>query len=224
MDANTEVAFKSAEMLFKMFNEYSQIEAMLLSAKLTAGASLVVAILTFIGNYVVNVHSKKLDYRDDYYKKIIDKRIDAYEKASQFLTIVGVKTSAKVIEGDDVISSIEYYYYCRNIRELDDLLIKSIEVAKYSTWMSKELDYEFKMINNLMVECMRSMRESVTSNNYSASIEEESNELENDLEKKCVIIACKYSALLDKHIVRAETLIKRDWLNLHKVSEFLKDT
>ena len=223
MEANTEVAVKTAEILFKMLNEYSQMEATLSSARLTSVVSLVIAIITLIGNYVVNVHSKKLDYRDDYYKKIIDKRIEAYEIVSQFMTIVSVKTSAKVMEGDSVVSKIDYCYYWRNIKELDDLLRKSIEVAKHSTWLSKELDYELKMINNLMVECMRNMNEATALDNYFGDAKEESNEIAYDIEKKCVVIAHKYSALLDKHICRAESLIKRDWLNLHKVNEFLKD-
>ena len=83
MDANTEVALKTAEMLFKMFNDYSQIDAALSSARLTAGASVVVAVFTLVGNYFINVRSKKLDYRDDYYKKIIDMRIGLINENSQ---------------------------------------------------------------------------------------------------------------------------------------------
>lgn len=221
MDNNTEVTLKTAEILFKMLNDYSQIDVALSSARLAAGASLLIAVITLIGNYVVNVHSKKLDYRDDYYKKIIDKRIEAYEKVSQFLTIVSVKTSVKVTEGDKIVSNIEYYYCCRNIEELEDLLRKSIEVAKYSAWMSKGLDYELKMINNILVECMREMNEFANSNNPICESDNE-NICSPDREKRYVVIACKYGVVLDAHINSAEILIKEDWLYLHKVDEFLK--
>ena len=71
--------------LNNILNNNAHIESTLYTAQLTAIASIIVAILTILGNYMISIHSKKLDYRDDYYRKIIDKRIDAYEKIGQFI-------------------------------------------------------------------------------------------------------------------------------------------
>ncbi len=57
----------------------------LYAAFFTAGASIFAAGITIFGNYRINIQAKKIDFQNEYYKKILDKRIDAYEKLNELI-------------------------------------------------------------------------------------------------------------------------------------------
>ncbi len=57
----------------------------LYAAFFTAGASIFAAGITIFGNYRINIQAKKIDFQNEYYNKILDKRIDAYEKLNELI-------------------------------------------------------------------------------------------------------------------------------------------
>lgn len=67
--------------------------------------AIVTAIVSAVITNVCLWWNKKADYKRDYYKKIIDKRIDAYEKLSVYLDSVWTKKRNTVLKSEAEIYS-----------------------------------------------------------------------------------------------------------------------
>ena len=123
----------------------------LFAAYFTAGASILVAVITIIGNYLINIKSKRIDYRNEYYKKIIDKRMMAYEELERFLSEIDVETDmtfygiANNFKGD----SFHCYMFSGTRSIIKKYLNQSVEICGYNSWYSKKLE---GLVNRLNVD------------------------------------------------------------------------
>lgn len=221
------MTLESIETLNNILNNNAHIESTLYTAQLTAIASIIVAILTILGNYMISIHSKKLDYRDDYYRKIIDKRIDAYEKIGQFIASVDVVGGTKIFEDDKKYKQITYYDCCSSVEKLQNKIRHNIDISIYYSWLSAELEQEIDIINTCLVECCEKMKLSILTGNVvefkSGGIKKfdamtkEYDETELTVE---MYFAKEYYFLLKEHIEKAKEIIKNDRMSLHKVDDF----
>lgn len=123
----------------------------LYAACFTAIASIVVAFITILGNYKINIKSKKVDYQNDYYKKIIDKRITAYEELEKFLAEIDVETDAYIYDKNGERITIHYYTFCEKRMDFQDSAHKSIKICRYNTWYSKNMESLVNLLNLYIV-------------------------------------------------------------------------
>lgn len=123
----------------------------LYAACFTAVASIVVAFITIWGNYKINIKAKNVDYKNDYYKKIIDKRMTAYEELERFLSDIDVETDmtfygiANNFRGD----SYHCYMFSCVRSQIKRYLNQSVKICGYNSWYSKKLE---GLVNRLNVD------------------------------------------------------------------------
>lgn len=90
---------------------------------------------------------KKADYKRDYYKKIIDKRIVAYEKIAEAITKVGIK-SVYVINGEKK----EIFVCFENFTRLDEANKLLISAIKELHWISPKTNKTLWELNNIIAK------------------------------------------------------------------------
>lgn len=114
---------------------------------------LITPLLTGFVTFLVNRNTKKFDYKNDYYKKIIDKRIDAYEKLEEFLSEIDIETDAyiHVVNGESI--KFHYYTFCEKRMDFQEAANKSIKICRYNTWYSKKIENLVNLLNMDMVNC-----------------------------------------------------------------------
>lgn len=113
-------------------------------------STLVVAILTssVVGAVVSSLFSewqKRNDYKRDYYKKIIDKRIDAYEKMAKVLGRIGTKAYYS-IDGENK----EIYVCFENYESLECANSELISILNEVQWISPQTYKELWRLNDVI--------------------------------------------------------------------------
>lgn len=94
---------------------------------------------------------KEIDYKNDYYKKIIDKRMTAYEELERFLSEIDVETDmtfygiANNFRGD----SYHCYMFSCERSQIKRYLNQSVKICGYNSWYSKKLE---GLVNRLNVD------------------------------------------------------------------------
>lgn len=85
---------------------------------------------------------KNIDYKNDYYKKIIDKRMTAYEELERFLSDIDVETDmtfygiANNFRGD----SYHCYMFSCERSQIKRYLNQSVKICGYNSWYSTKLE------------------------------------------------------------------------------------
>lgn len=92
---------------------------------------------------------KKTDYKRDYYKKIIDKRMNAYEKIAEAITKVGTK-SVYVINGEKK----EIFICFESFTKLDEVNKLLISAIKELHWISPKTNKALWKLNNIIAEVL----------------------------------------------------------------------
>lgn len=131
---------------------------------------LLILVLWFIGTYYLQSRFQKnvmkdialqkeeiekrlrnIDYKNDYYKKIIDKRMTAYEELERFLSDIDVETDmtfygiANNFRGD----SYHCYMFSCVRSQIKRYLNQSVKICGYNSWYSKKLE---GLVNRLNVD------------------------------------------------------------------------
>lgn len=131
---------------------------------------LLILVLWFIGTYYLQSRFQKnvmkdialqkeeiekrlrnIDYKNDYYKKIIDKRMMAYEELERFLSDIDVETDmtfygiANKFRGD----SYHCYMFSCVRSQIKRYLNQSVKICGYNSWYSKKLE---GLVNRLNVD------------------------------------------------------------------------
>lgn len=96
---------------------------------------------------------KKTDYKRDYYKKIIDKRMNAYEKLQNYIMKLAVSRQILDIYISRISESNKSIYecFCKELG-IDKALCDTIEIAGYSPWFSYEIIDGLYSINKILSE------------------------------------------------------------------------
>jgi len=86
---------------------------------------------------------KNLEYRNDYYKKIIDKRMEAYEQLEEIIAFL------KVIAPDNNHKKM-YHVYFSTSTLLHEQTMKILEVVSKSIWLSENINYLMMQFNQIL--------------------------------------------------------------------------
>lgn len=111
--------------------------------------AIVTAVISAIVTNVCLWWHKKADYKRDYYKKIVDKRIVAYEKLAEVIADIGIKTH---YAGD--VESGEVYICFSNFKKLDNANKKIVVLLGEVNWFSPEIFSEIRNLNNILANVL----------------------------------------------------------------------
>ncbi|MCI0450609.1 MAG: hypothetical protein L0Y79_12655 [Chlorobi bacterium] len=136
---------------------------------------------------------QKLSYKDEYYKKLIDKRLQAYE-----LVEIVLGKMKRFGETLDMQGFHPYHAVFATEESRAEFYVLLLKANEKSYLFSKELDSEFKSFGYF-----------VYGNIYPPSEVKET--------------AIKHFIVLQKHCENIESLIKKDLKELHKVEPFLNE-
>lgn len=90
---------------------------------------------------------KKADYKRDYYKKIIDKRMNAYQKLSNTISYIGLKSVCKF--GDE---SRLMHICSGDIGKLKKANESIVSLKEEMFWLSKEVSSELTKLNTIIAD------------------------------------------------------------------------
>lgn len=163
-------------------------------------------ISTIISNLCLWWH-KKNDYKRDYYKKIIDKRIAAYEKLSALLVEISIRVDVDVdVDGKGSIDSI--YRVLENKDTAVLINQKITEVARDRVYYSFEADKLITEINDKIVEYIQQVeKECVDGETYQAN---------------CLQWGGIISREMQQKINNLKSAIENDMMKMDNVEVFLK--
>lgn len=147
----------------------------------------------------VNYYLTSINYKNEYYKKLLDKRLDAYQDVYNFLS--NLKTY--IHDTDDSI--LTPYILANGIAGLDQTIINILVPMKKSFWLSPELADKLTKLNVLLVELSNIAR------------------LESDADKALRVIG--YTHIEELRTVRKliQKQIQIDFQNLDNVKEFINN-
>lgn len=185
--------------------------------KIALTSSLFSAVVTTGANY----YFKKQDYKRDYYKKIIDKRLKAYEELESFMGSFCLKQEVSNPLRDE--KDAKSFEVLRCFTE-DNGLIKAnddiLKVLKYSLWFSNEICENLGKINSMVCEVGISLTD--TSSKLSNEIRKSG--LTGKLAKEDLILYMGHVFFDDIQTCIKELgiTISKDLTNIHDVESFLK--
>lgn len=152
---------------------------------------------------------KEIDYKNDYYKKIIDKRINAYDELEKFIGELD-------IERDNNYDNKTYHCY-NFLTELDDCRAaakRSADICGLNSWFSVKLENQVNSFNEKLVDVANEMNNKAREAKIDKKI---------DLQREIYQIACKYHNEIKELIFNLKAEIIKDRLKLHEVEDYLKD-
>lgn len=148
---------------------------------------------------------KKTDYKRDYYKKIIDKRIAAYEKLFDCISFVGLKSTYSL--GDEVI---EMHICFEDLNKLKNTNKKIILLKSETCWLPNDINFELVKLNNIFADLLDRVIQDNSDGNY-WSYEDSINE------------GLKLYDKIEGLLNRIKIMISNDIINLYDVEEFFKN-
>lgn len=213
-------SIKTAEILVELVKTYSAYSATveaanktLYAAMFTAGASIIGAFFTIY----FNLKGKKIDYKRDYYKKIIDKRMESYEKLNDVINSILVVR--EVLSKNCVKQGYSVCELFIDVKNIDDMLDKIVDIRRYSIWFTEEIVEKISYINLILSNV------SLALNHPSDEILAKYNLSVKDIGvKKCSILIGKFeSEKLCQLAEEIKLIIANDLLEMHNVEDFLSN-
>lgn len=153
---------------------------------------------------------KEIDYKNDYYKKIIDKRMMAYEELERFLSEIDVETDmtfygiANNFKGD----SFHCYMFSGTRSIIKKYLNQSVKICGYNSWYSKKLE---GLVNRLNVDFAKYFDQTTRGIEFTNSVvvASQQDDLDNfDIMLPNGLIMKKFQFRLSKNVVVNEEDIK----------------
>ncbi len=160
---------------------------------------------------IFNLWSKNTDYKNDYYRKVIDKRLKAYESLEK---IAGVFESTRCDFATDKITLAEVETECHSCftnRFFVARTIKKIgEINDQSLWISSKIHNKINEINDLLLSCS----EEAIDFNLQES---------NDSELEIIRFGVDNFSKINKMHIELRRLIANAMMILYDVKGFLKE-
>lgn len=156
-------------------------------------SSLLAAGLTSVANYYLT----SVNYRNEYYKKLLDRRLTAYEDVHHFLS------QLRMLVHDNDENTLTPYLLFNGVEALEKTMISILVPMKSSTWVSAELSDSLTKLNVLLVQ-----------------LSNEANSFENP-DKELIRIGSKRLHEIRSYREEIETLMKRDFRTMHDIKNFL---
>lgn len=172
-----------------------------------------------IANKLFSEWQKRKDYKRDYYKKIIDKRMNAYEKLQNYVMKLAVSKQILDVHTSKISESNKNIYecFCKE-SDIDKALCDTIEIASYSPWFSYEIIDGLYSINKILAEAKTVILYPTTENLQIYKFDETA--LGKDF--LSIDIGVKVYDDIHQNIAMIKTAILRDIGHLDDVEGFLK--
>lgn len=156
--------------------------------------TLISALVSAAISWLVSITLKEREYKNEYYKKIIDKRFALYESLSTLITLISVQINGKGVDRpyNIVFSSIEKY---------NEAKVMQLSILRQGVWLDSRTRNQLRELN----ECFRLVEESYNISDIT------------DLIKA----GKHYNQFLSDVRHSLETQLRRDLKTLYDVSEFL---
>lgn len=160
---------------------------------------------------------QNIDYKNDYYKKIIDKRMESYEKLNDVVNSIMV--IRQVLSKDCVKQGYSVCELFIDVKNIDDMLDKVVDIRRYSIWFTEEIVEKISYINLILSNV------SLALNHPSDEILAKYNLSVKDIGvKKCSILIGKFeSEKLCRLAEEIKLIIANDLLEMHNVEDFLSN-
>ncbi len=156
------------------------------------------AILSSILTVFGSVYIVKLTYKFEYHKKLIDKRLEAYERVSNFLSTMKVMTYSK----ED--KNLTPLLFSSGIEGLNNIIMHTIIPVQGNIWIGGELNQALSDLNVFLM------------NLYSVS---EVDENPDDILAK---LASENIGKIRKMRNEIESILIKDLENLHNMNKLFK--
>lgn len=198
----------------------------------------------------ISIYSNRKNYKRDYYKKIIDKRITAYEKLEQVLLNMSEVETIIIESGKQ-----EYFMYCLKKEEyFNKILIQIKEIHELIPWFTNNVSMKYLeyakilfFINSYIRDerlgkfGLKSWLDSLNDTGVKISIQDIENKFEKfnahkkilskevlDLyEKEYDFRILAVGIILNKILLKKNTdllvQINNDFMKLYKIDKFFKD-
>lgn len=150
------------------------------------------SVLSSVLTVLVQYFFKFLDYRLDYKKKIIDKRINAYENVGSITWQLAFITQDGEMAWSGIFTSE---------KDFDNFLVNLTLARKDQIWLSQELTKKFTELNAFLINLQ---------NDHTPVDERDYNKLGNE-----------NFSIIRKFREEIESIYKNDFRNLDKVDRFL---
>lgn len=161
-------------------------------------STVVATIVTSIFTLVLNVYLKKIDYKNEYYKKVIQKRIEAYEFLEN--QIVRLKQSTL----DDRDGKAYHIIFAHGEEYYISSMTPTIQTSAYSLWIHVDTFEVFNKLKSIFFDISFSLNNS------------------NNRNEDLIIMGKKYYREIALIRDELEQCVRNDYLNLHKIEEFGK--
>ena len=156
--------------------------------------TLISTVISTIISYFISIRLKDQEYKQEYYKKIIEKRIIAYQNVENLIFIL----NSTITDKSDNKKYSEAFYSLKNYKIAYDLHLK---VIKNSFWIDERTRSQLIEIN----KCFTLIYKNYDTNNPSDIVE----------------AGKQYYNFFSGFITSIEFHLRRDWRNLHDVEKFL---
>lgn len=132
---------------------------------------LITPLLTGIITFWVNRNTKNIDYKNDYYKKILDKRINAYEALINLVFNLNKFSSINIrINNSDTVKK-DYPIFFANMSSLEELIRKIEEFHKEEFWISYSTVGIIHHYIDLLSSAVTDIRKNNNSNNDNSNLQ-----------------------------------------------------
>ncbi|WP_149697043.1 hypothetical protein [Chitinophaga sp. CF418] len=155
---------------------------------------------TFI-SAIISWKDKRITYRDEYYKRVINKRIEAYETVDKLMQIFK-RVAARYI-GDTQVRLYAFFIERSNPDEPHSIKTVHHEIGKVlmlNNWIDHRISEHISQINQVLNHIL--ITELQSSNSWSR--------------EDYIEIGIRYYARLDELRTKIENRAGIDWNNLHK--------
>ncbi len=103
-------------------------------------SSLLSSVLTVIASWLIH----RSDYKNDYYKKILDKRLEAYEQLNK---VVGELSKFTFLDGNNVIHSI-----CLSEHNFKNYINSSTSINNLTFWYEEATSLKLTELNMFLID------------------------------------------------------------------------
>lgn len=166
----------------------------LMNAILTS--TLIATVLSTIVSTIVAIKLKSLDYRNEYYKKILDKRLEAYKFLETQIAIL----KSTVLDSDGHPYHIIFSY---GKDELHQFQANLIAAFAYGMWVHKDTLAEMENLNQIFFKVSR--------------------KTENASVDRVIEVGKEYYDQIATSRKNLEKLVRSDLHNLHNLKKFMKE-
>lgn len=159
-------------------------------------STLIAGITSAIVSFLTSLHLRKVDYRNDYYKEIIKKRMDAYEYIDAQIAIL------KPVVLDDNDGRAYHIIFSYGEDEFLNFQKNLFVAVSYSMWIDKHTTGELENLNGLF---------------YSLN-----NKIHLKTNSEAIEIGKEYYEKISDSRFRLEQATKKGLYNLHDVKKVFK--